>query len=153
MSWSYDLLDDDERATLRAASVFAGGFDLPALCAVTETSDDIEALQLLDSLVRKSLVSAHHGSAHTRYSLFETIRTFADERLAEAGERDAARDRHAAYFADEAARRWEQWNGPGVAHPGRLGADRAGQPARRHSSGASIAVTSRWPRTSPRTRR
>ena len=112
MAWSYDLLDDDERATLRTASVFAGGFDLPALCAVAEASDDIEVLRLLDSLVRKSLVSAHHGSARTRYSLFETIRTFADERLAEAAERDAARDRHAAYFAGEAARRWEQWNGP-----------------------------------------
>ena len=64
--------------------MFAGGFDLPALCAVAEASDDIEVLRLLDSLVRKSLVSAHHGSAQTRYSLFETIRTFADERLAEA---------------------------------------------------------------------
>ena len=84
MAWSYDLLDDGERAVLRAASVFAGGFDLPALCAVVEASDDIEVLRLLDSLVRKSLVRAHHGSAQTRYSLFETIRTFADERLAEA---------------------------------------------------------------------
>ena len=34
VAWSYDLLDDDERALLRTASVFAGGFDLPALCAV-----------------------------------------------------------------------------------------------------------------------
>ena len=112
VAWSYDLLNDDERATLRAASVFAGGFDLPALCAVAQASDDIEVLRLVDSLVRKSLVSAHHGSARTRYSLFETIRTFADERLAETAERDAVRDRHAAYFAGEAARRWEQWNGP-----------------------------------------
>ena len=88
VAWSYDLLDDDERATLRAASVFAGGFDLPALCAVAEASDDVEVLRLLDSLVRKSLVIAHHGSARTRYSLFETIRAFADERLAETGERE-----------------------------------------------------------------
>ncbi len=112
MAWSYDLLDDDERAALRTASVFAGGFDLAALCEVAGASDDIEVLRLLDSLVRKSLVRAHHGSASTRYSLFETIRTFADERLAEAGEQDAARDRHAAYFAAEAAGRWEHWNGP-----------------------------------------
>ena len=112
MAWSYDLLNDSERATLRAASVFAGGFDLPALCAVAEASDDIEVLRLLDSLVRKSVVSAHHSSAQTRYSLVRDVRAFADERLAETTARDAARDRHAAYFAGEATRRWEQWNGP-----------------------------------------
>ena len=114
---------------LRTASVFAGGFDLPALCAVAEASDDVEVLRLLDSLVRKSLVVAHHGSARTRYSLFETIRAFADERLAEAGERDAARDRHAAYFAGEAARRWERWNGPGWRDQVDWVQTRAGQPA------------------------
>ena len=112
VAWSYDLLDDDERATLRTASVFSGGFDLPALCAVAEAGDDVEVLRLLDSLVRKSLVIAHLGSARTRYSLFETIRAFADERLAETDEREAARDRHAAYVAGEAVRRWELWNGP-----------------------------------------
>ena len=69
-------------------------------------------LRLLDSLVRKSLVIAHHGSARTRYSLFETIRAYADERLAETDEREAAHDRHAAYLAGEAVRRWERWNGP-----------------------------------------
>jgi predicted ATPase/DNA-binding CsgD family transcriptional regulator len=112
VAWSYDLLDEDERATLRLVSVFSGGFDLASLCAVGEASDDIEVLRLLDSLVRKSLVIAHHGSARTRYSLFETIRVFADERLAEIGEREVARDRHAAFVASEAARRWELWNGP-----------------------------------------
>jgi predicted ATPase/DNA-binding CsgD family transcriptional regulator len=113
VAWSYDLLEDDERALLRTASVFAGGFDLAALCAVAEAADDIEVLRLLDSLVRKSLVIAHLGSARTRYSLFETIRGFADERLAEAGGRDGSRDRHASYLATEAVRRWELWSGPG----------------------------------------
>ena len=51
------------------------------MCAVAEASDDVETLRLLDSLVRKSLVVAHHGAARTRYSVFETIRTFADETL------------------------------------------------------------------------
>ncbi len=112
VAWSYDLLDDDERATLRTASVFSGGFDLAALCAVAEVRDDVEMLRMLDSLVRKSLVIAHHGSERTRYSLFETIRAYADGRLAETGEREASRDRHATYLAGEAARRWESWNGP-----------------------------------------
>jgi predicted ATPase/DNA-binding CsgD family transcriptional regulator len=111
VAWSYDLLDDAERGVLRTASVFAGGFDLSALCAVAEASDDVETLRLLDSLVRKSLVVAHHGAARTRYSMFETIRAFAHERLSE--EREALRDRHAAHFATEAALRWERWNGPG----------------------------------------
>ena len=112
VAWSYDLLEDDEQAILRAASVFSGGFDLATLCAVAEAADDVEVLRLLDSLVRKSLVIAHLGSARTRYSLFETIRAFADERLAETDERESARDRHAAYLAGEAVRRWELWNGP-----------------------------------------
>ena len=112
VAWSYDLLDDEERATLRTASTFAGGFDLPALCAVAEASDDVDVLRVLDSLVRKSLVIAHHGSARTRYSLFETIRAFVDEQLGVGDERQAAGDRHASYFASEAVRRWERWNGP-----------------------------------------
>ena len=112
VAWSVDLLDEAEREVLRTASVFAGGFDLPALCAVAEASDDVEALRLLDSLVRKSLVVAHHGAARTRYSVYETIRTFAREQLSETSERDAARDRHAAHYASEAALRWERWNGP-----------------------------------------
>ena len=111
VAWSVDLLDDAERGVLQTASVFAGGFDLPALCAVAEASDDVEILRLLDSLVRKSLVVAHHGAARTRYSMFETIRAFAHETLSE--ERAALRDRHAAHFATEAALRWERWNGPG----------------------------------------
>ncbi len=112
MAWSYDLLQDDERAILRVASVFSGGFELAGLCAVSESGDEIEVLRLLDSLVRKSLVVAHIDSATTRYSVFETIRAYADEQLAGADEDEPTRDRHAAYFAGEAVRRWEQWNGP-----------------------------------------
>ncbi len=113
VAWSYDLLDDTERALLRTASVFAGGFELRSLRVVARSDDDVEVLRLLDSLVRKSLVVAHHGAARTRYSMFETIRTYAHEKLSEAGEGDSARDRHAAHFANEAAARWEVWNGPG----------------------------------------
>ncbi len=113
VAWSYDLLPDDERAILHVASVFSGGFELAALCAVCESGDEIDVLRLLDSLVRKSLVVAQITSTATRYSIFETIRAFVDERLAEAAEGEPTRDRHAAYFAGEAARRWEHWNGPG----------------------------------------
>jgi predicted ATPase/class 3 adenylate cyclase/DNA-binding NarL/FixJ family response regulator len=113
VEWSYDLLTDDERALLRLASVFAGGFDLTSICAVAEVADDVDVLRHLDSLVRKSLVVADHAATRTRYSLFETIRQFGSDRLAEAGARDRTRDRHAEFFARESAARWEHWNGPG----------------------------------------
>ena len=113
VEWSYDLLTDDERDLLRLTSVFAGGFDLTSLCAVGDEADDVDVLRHLDSLVRKSLVVADHTTTRTRYRLFETIRQFAEDRLAEQGALERARDRHAEYFAREAGSRWEHWNGPG----------------------------------------
>jgi len=113
VEWSYDLLTDDERELLRLTSVFAGGFDLTSVCTVVDGADDVDVLRLLDSLVRKSLVVADHRGTRTRYGLFETIRQFGEDRLADAGVLDQARDRHAEYFAREAAARWEHWNGPG----------------------------------------
>jgi predicted ATPase/class 3 adenylate cyclase/DNA-binding NarL/FixJ family response regulator len=113
VEWSYDLLTDDEQSLLRTASVFAGGFDLSGMCAVVDDADEIDVLRHLDSLVRKSLVVADHSTAKTRYRLYETIRQFAVDRLTEAGQRDGARDAHAAHFARRAVGEWEGWDGPG----------------------------------------
>ena len=113
VGWSYDLLTEGERGLLRTASVFAAGFDLTAVSAIVGDADEVEILGHLDSLVRKSLVVADHSTPRTRYRLFETIRQFAEDRLAESGALGRARDQHAAYFAHEAATRWEGWNGPG----------------------------------------
>jgi predicted ATPase/class 3 adenylate cyclase/DNA-binding CsgD family transcriptional regulator len=113
VAWSYDLLADEERELLRAAAVFAGGFELASIHAVTPRGDAVDVLRQLDSLVRKSLVVADHTAATTRYALFETIRQFAQNQLDAAGELVAVRDRHAAHFAAEASTRWDRWNGPG----------------------------------------
>ncbi|MGE2736196.1 ATP-binding protein [Mycolicibacterium vaccae] len=99
VQWSYDLLDVDERALLERTSVFAGGFELAAACAVAQTSDRFAVLDLLDSLVRKSLLVAERGTERTRFSMLETIRQFAEEKLAEGGGADQARDTHARFFA------------------------------------------------------
>ena len=114
VQWSYDLLTDDERTLLNRCSVFAGGFDLLAASKVCggENMDEYAILDLLDSLVRKSLVTTEQVANHTRYGLLETIRQFAEERLAAAGEMDDVRDRHAKYFAEQAVAYWDIWDSP-----------------------------------------
>ena len=63
--------------------MFAGGFDLQSACAVagSDGADDYAVLDLLDALVRKSLLVADRSSGRTRFSMLETIRQFAEEQL------------------------------------------------------------------------
>ena len=92
IDWSYSLLHGAEQLLLRRLSVFAGSFDLDAAEAVCGFGE-IEALDvtgLLGSLVDKSLVVAEPAGPALRYRLLETIRQFAAERLADAGDDQAA---------------------------------------------------------------
>jgi predicted ATPase/class 3 adenylate cyclase len=104
VQWSYDLLDVDERALLDRCSVFAGGFDLAAATAVGGAGalDEYAVLDLLEALVRKSLVTADPSSGRTRYSMLETIRQFAEEQLAATDDVTEVRARHARYWANRA---------------------------------------------------
>jgi predicted ATPase len=70
VAWSYDLLDDTERLLLERCSVFAGGFDLESACAVagSDEPDEYAILDLLDALVRKSLLIADRSTGRTRFS-------------------------------------------------------------------------------------
>jgi predicted ATPase len=112
VGWSYDLLGADERAVLERCSVFAGGFHLAAATHVCERFDEYAVLDVLDSLVRKSLVTVDRVEGHTRYGMLETIRQFAEERLAATSTTDDARGRHAAYFAAQTVAYWDMWDGP-----------------------------------------
>jgi predicted ATPase/class 3 adenylate cyclase len=112
VQWSYDLLDDTEKVLLSGCSVFAGGFDLDGACAVTGCHDDLAALNLLDALVRKSLLVVDRSSGRTRYSMLETIRQFGEEQLVASGEADTARDAHARYFAGREADVLALWDSP-----------------------------------------
>jgi predicted ATPase/class 3 adenylate cyclase len=83
VSWSYDLLRETEQMLLDRLSVFAGGFDLAAaetVCSAEPIASE-EVIDLLTSLVDKSLVMVDQGDGSSRYGLLETIREFAREHL------------------------------------------------------------------------
>jgi predicted ATPase len=112
VAWSYDHLDDAEKALLERCSVFAGRFDLQGACAVTSSDDDFATLDLLDALVRKSLLVADRSSGRTRFSLLETIRQFAEEQLVAGGEATEVRTAHARYFAGRETDIMALWDSP-----------------------------------------
>lgn len=113
VDWSWDLLTEAERALLRRLAAFPGGATVEAaegVCAGGPV-ETYEVLDLITSLADKSLlVTVGDG----RYRMLETIRAYALEKLAEAGEQEAVRRAHAAYFtelartADPYLRRAEQ---------------------------------------------
>jgi predicted ATPase/class 3 adenylate cyclase len=138
VAWSYDLLSESERLMLDRLSVFAGGFDLAAAEAVcgAEPLSDVDVLDLVTSLVEKSLVMVEQeddGSrygmletirefAHqhlageeasgTRYGMLQTIQEFAHERLADRGELAATAARHCNYYLELAKKARVRLEGP-----------------------------------------
>ena len=99
VDWSWELLTDAERMVLRRLSVFSGGASLEAAEQVC-TGDGVEqeqVLELLTALTEKSLLLTEGDSA-PRYRMLDTIKEYARDRLAEAGESDLARHAHLAYF-------------------------------------------------------
>ncbi|MEU7819766.1 BTAD domain-containing putative transcriptional regulator [Catellatospora sp. NPDC049133] len=111
VDWSWDLLSEAERDLLRRLSVFSGGVSLEAaerVCAEGE-----QALDLLTALTEKSLLLSD-GDGAPRYRMLNTIREYAAQRLAEAGQDEPARRAHLAYVtelaetADPHLRRAEQ---------------------------------------------
>ena len=115
VAWSYDLLDDTEKALLDRCSVFAGGFDLHSACAVAgfqDAPDDFATLDLLDALVRKSLLVADRSAGRTRFSMLETIRQFAEEQLVASGAATEIRAAHSRYFAGREADILALWDSP-----------------------------------------
>lgn len=100
VDWSYDLLSEDERALFRKLGIFAGGFTFESAVAVCadDTLDELAILDMLSSLVDKSLVQAEPAGSGTRYRLLESMRQYARERLEERGEHVATAHAHAKAF-------------------------------------------------------
>jgi predicted ATPase len=127
IDWSYQLCNEAERRLLARLAVFAGGCTeeaAEAVCGADPLSAG-EVFELLAGLVAKSLVVAQRDGSSTRYRQLETIREYGEDRLAEYGETDQLRHRHAQYYCQlEAALADRIW-GPEQLDAGRrLAAER-----------------------------
>jgi predicted ATPase len=90
IEWSYELCSAEEQVLFARLSVFSGGFTLDAAEEVCDAT-----LDTLEGLLDKSLIRRERD----RFSMLETIREYAAERLEESGERDRIMPRHLGYLA------------------------------------------------------
>ncbi len=99
LQWSHDLLDPQEAVLFRRLAIFSGGFELEAVEQVC-SGDEVPAPAVVDTLARlveKSLTAVDDMRGARRYRLLETVRVYARDRLAAAGEETALADRHASW--------------------------------------------------------
>ena len=102
VDWSYGLLEDQEQVVFERLSVFAGDFTLEAAEHVV-TDDEVDTFDVLDiiaSLVAKSMVQLDERADRDRYRLLETMRDYGLERLAARGDRERLQQRHTAYYLE-----------------------------------------------------
>ncbi|NEU94697.1 ATP-binding protein [Bradyrhizobium uaiense] len=103
IAWSYELLDRTEQQMLRRFAVCAGPTSLASIVAVAEPdAAHADVLDLVISLVEKSLILPDRSHDETRYRMPESTRYFALDRLAAEEQHDRHR-RHARYFAERFA--------------------------------------------------
>jgi predicted ATPase/DNA-binding SARP family transcriptional activator len=113
IAWSWELLNEDERAVAERISILPGGVtptSATAVCAGT-TVPTAEIPELLATLVDRSLLQLAPGTG--RYRMLETIREYGADRLTDTGDLGAARDLAAAHFTELMARHDPQLRGPG----------------------------------------
>ena len=112
LDWSYRLLSPEDQAALRRLSVFRGKFTLDDAGAVIGRDQRLTTVgDWLASLIDKSLVVTHPAGRTLRYSLLETTRAYAQEKLTETGEADLYRQRHAERIKvafDNAQAEWDR---------------------------------------------
>ncbi|GAA0799098.1 ATP-binding protein [Spirilliplanes yamanashiensis] len=111
IDWSWDLCSDAERTLWSRLSVFSGGLELDAaedVCSGGELTRET-ILDLVASLVDKSVLIRTEDGPHVRFRLLEVIRDYGADRLRAAGEQAALRRRHCQFYAHLAARGDARW--------------------------------------------
>jgi predicted ATPase/class 3 adenylate cyclase len=111
IDWSYDLLTEAERTVFRRLSIFQGGWSLEAASEVCadDAVDELGILDVLSSLVNKSLVMVDVTADTQRYRLLESLRQYGLELLQKQEELDPIARRHARFFAGYARQVADQW--------------------------------------------
>jgi predicted ATPase/class 3 adenylate cyclase len=117
IDWSHDLLEDRERTLFRRLGIFINGFTLEGAVSVGGSGspplDEFAVVDVLASLVDKSLVLAEPDGDALRYRLLESTRVYAGEKLAAAGELATCAERHLRYLHARFAAARERWNQSG----------------------------------------
>jgi predicted ATPase/DNA-binding CsgD family transcriptional regulator len=112
VDWSYDQLSEPEQHLFQRASVFADGFSLPALEAITGADQRGDVLDLVSRLVDRSLIVVDATGSETRYRLLETLRAYAQRRLVSSGEAAAVQRRLADWMLGQAELAETTYHGP-----------------------------------------
>lgn len=119
VAWSYDLLNEGERAAFRMCGVFVGGCTAEAVEALlgVPNTPTLETLAILvgKSLLRLQVRLVEGESEEPRFSMLETLRAYASEQLAARAELTEARRRHAAYYLELAESAQVDLRGAGMA--------------------------------------
>jgi predicted ATPase/DNA-binding SARP family transcriptional activator len=115
VGWSYGLLGPAERRLLGALSVFGGDFDIEAAEHVADPAAVGSVALALARLVDSSLVAARETRDGTAYRLLMIVRAYAAERLADAGQEQAARLAHARWVTSTVQTAAREATGPGCA--------------------------------------
>ena len=99
IDWSYELLEEEEKALFKRLAVFSGGRTLEAIEVICDPEGDLDALEGVESLVEKSLLRQEEGpTGEPRFVMLETVHEYAREKLQESGEADEIKRTHAEYF-------------------------------------------------------
>jgi predicted ATPase len=115
IEWSYELLEEGEKALFGRLSVFSGGATLEATQRVCDARGDllVDTLDGASSLLDKSLLGQEEGAqGEPRLMMLETIREYARERLEESGEAEEIKRVHAQYFLTLAEEAYPELKGP-----------------------------------------
>lgn len=113
VNWTHDLCSEAERRLWADLSVFRGGFGYEDAEKVggTDIADE-PFLDVLESLVERSVVTRHDDGVHVRFRMLETLRLYGERELDRDGRLDDVRRRHRDHFVGRAEQFEAEWTGP-----------------------------------------